>query len=233
MSPMPPSSSPTPDLEAGPGLYGEDVDPLPKRVAVEVELTRKGARPVREAWTGPAWPLDPDRLLRPARGRRLPDRPAARIRPRHPIQVHPLPEVPGHQLPALHPPRRCLVTRPDHPAPVTAGRPPRPADPPGRPPARCQRPAAGHAGAGLDLPLSIVAWLVGQAVILLQRRWHWWRFASPPSPRSRAVLVLVGPEEALRRHIFVPQHFWQYVALHFGFGPPGTESPSASSSGTC
>jgi hypothetical protein len=21
---------------------------------------------------------------------------------------------------------------------------------------------------------------------------------------------------------FVPQHFWQYVALHFGFGPPGT-----------
>ena len=33
---------------------------------------------------------------------------------------------------------------------------------------------------------------------------------------------MVGPEEALRRHIFVPQHFWQYVALHFGFGPPGT-----------
>ena len=26
-------------------------------------------------------------------------------------------------------------------------------------------------------PLSIVAWLAGQAVILLQRRWHWWRFA--------------------------------------------------------
>ena len=33
---------------------------------------------------------------------------------------------------------------------------------------------------------------------------------------------MTGPEEALRRHIFVPQHFWQYVALHFGFGPPGT-----------
>jgi hypothetical protein len=37
-----------------------------------------------------------------------------------------------------------------------------------------------------------------------------------------AVLLVVGPEQALRRHIFVPQHFWQYVALHFGFGPPGT-----------
>src|SRR4029453_12126091 len=37
-----------------------------------------------------------------------------------------------------------------------------------------------------------------------------------------AVLAAVGPEEALRRHIFVLQHFWQYVALHFGFGPPGT-----------
>jgi hypothetical protein len=29
-----------PEAEAGSGLYGEDVDPLPRRVAVEVELTR-------------------------------------------------------------------------------------------------------------------------------------------------------------------------------------------------
>jgi hypothetical protein len=36
------------------------------------------------------------------------------------------------------------------------------------------------------------------------------------------VLAVTGPQEALRRHIFVPQHFWQYIALHFGFGPPGT-----------
>ena len=41
------------DSPAGSGLYGEDVDPLPKRVAVEVELTRKGAARLREAWTRP------------------------------------------------------------------------------------------------------------------------------------------------------------------------------------
>jgi hypothetical protein len=71
-------------------------------------------------------------------------------------------------------------------------------------------------------PLSIVAWLVGQAVILLQRRWHWWRFTLASLIAIGAVLAVTGPEEALRRHVFVPQHFWQYVALHFGFGPPGT-----------
>jgi hypothetical protein len=71
-------------------------------------------------------------------------------------------------------------------------------------------------------PLSIVAWLAGQAVILLQRRWHWWRFALAALAAIGVVLAVTGPEETLRRHIFVPQHFWQYVALHFGFGPPGT-----------
>jgi hypothetical protein len=71
-------------------------------------------------------------------------------------------------------------------------------------------------------PLSIVAWLAGQAVILLQRRWHWWRFALASLAALGVVLAVTGPEEALRRHVFVPQHFWQYVALHFGFGPPGT-----------
>jgi hypothetical protein len=72
-------------------------------------------------------------------------------------------------------------------------------------------------------PLSIAAWLLGQAVILLQRRWHWWRFTLASLAAIGLVLAVTGPQEALRRHIFVPQHFWQYVALHFGFGPPGTE----------
>jgi hypothetical protein len=71
-------------------------------------------------------------------------------------------------------------------------------------------------------PLSILAWLAGQAVILLQRRWHWWRFTLAALAWITGVLLVVGPEQALRRHVFVPQHFWQYVALHFGFGPPGT-----------
>jgi hypothetical protein len=71
-------------------------------------------------------------------------------------------------------------------------------------------------------PLSLPAWLVGQAVILLQRRWHWWRFTLAALAWIGLVLVVTGPQEALRRHIFVPQHFWQYVALHFGFGLPGT-----------
>jgi hypothetical protein len=85
-----------PTTEAGSGLYGEDVDPLPKRVAVEVELTRKGAARLREAWTRPRhgrWTRTvyyaPPEVASYLAGQ------LARIRPRHPIQVHPLPDVPG------------------------------------------------------------------------------------------------------------------------------------------
>jgi hypothetical protein len=85
-----------PDPEAGSGLYGEDVDPLPKRVAVEVELTRKGAARLREAWTRPRH----GRWIRtvyyaPAEVAGYLTGQLQRIRPRHPIQVHPLPEVAG------------------------------------------------------------------------------------------------------------------------------------------
>jgi hypothetical protein len=85
-----------PDTEAGSGLYGEDVDPLPRRVAVEVELTRKGAARLREAWTRPRhgrWQRTvyyaPPEVASYLTGQ------LARIRPRHSIQVHPLPDVPG------------------------------------------------------------------------------------------------------------------------------------------
>ena len=85
-----------PQTGAGAGLYGEDVDPLPRRVAVEVELTRKGAARLREAWTRPRhgrWQQTayyaPPEVASYLAGQ------LARIRPRHPIQVHPLPQVPG------------------------------------------------------------------------------------------------------------------------------------------
>jgi hypothetical protein len=85
-----------PDTEAGSGLYGEDVDPLPRRVAVEVELTRKGAARLREVWTRPRhgrWTRTvyyaPPEVAGYLSGQ------LQRIRPRHPIQVHPLPDVPG------------------------------------------------------------------------------------------------------------------------------------------
>jgi hypothetical protein len=85
-----------PEAAAGAGLYGEEVDPLPKRVAVEVELTRKGAARLREAWTRPRhgrWQRTvyyaPPEVASYLTGQ------LQRIRPRHPTQVHPLPEVAG------------------------------------------------------------------------------------------------------------------------------------------
>jgi len=89
-----------PNTIAGSGLYGEDVDPLPKRVAVEVELTRKGAARLREAWTRPRhgrWTLTVYYASPEVAGYLTGQ--LQRIRPRHPIQVHPLPDVPGTSYP--------------------------------------------------------------------------------------------------------------------------------------
>jgi hypothetical protein len=72
-------------------------------------------------------------------------------------------------------------------------------------------------------PLSLFVWLVGQLVILAQKRWHWHRFALAALAYIAYVLAVIGPQQALRRHFYVHQHFWQYVALMLGFGPPGTK----------
>jgi hypothetical protein len=70
-------------------------------------------------------------------------------------------------------------------------------------------------------PLSLAVWLIGQLLILVQKRWHWHRFALAALLYLGYVLAVLGPEQALRRHFYVHQHFWQYVALLLGFGPPG------------
>jgi hypothetical protein len=89
-----------PDARGGAGLYGEDVDPLPRRVAVEVELTRKTAARLREAWSRPRhgrWTqtvyFAPPEVAAYLTGQ------LERIRPRHPITVRPLPAVPGTSYP--------------------------------------------------------------------------------------------------------------------------------------
>jgi hypothetical protein len=70
-------------------------------------------------------------------------------------------------------------------------------------------------------PLSLAVWLVGQLLILVQKRWHWHRFAIAALAYLAYVLAMVGPGPALQRHFYVHQHFWQYLALLLGFGPPG------------
>jgi hypothetical protein len=72
-------------------------------------------------------------------------------------------------------------------------------------------------------PLSLGVWLVGQLVILAQKRWHWHRFALAALAYTAYVLAVIGPADALRRHFYVHQHFWQYLALMLGFGPKGTK----------
>jgi hypothetical protein len=66
-------------------------------------------------------------------------------------------------------------------------------------------------------------WLAGQLVILAQKHWHWHRFALAALAYLAYVLLVIGPQAALRRHFYVHQHLWPYVALMLGFGPPGTK----------
>jgi len=85
---------------AGTGLYGQEVDPLPRRVAVEVELSRKAAARLRESWQRPRH----GRWLRtvyyaPPEVASYLDGQLDRIRPKHPIDVRPLPAVPGTTYP--------------------------------------------------------------------------------------------------------------------------------------
>jgi hypothetical protein len=84
----------------GTGLYGQDVDPLPRRVAVEVELTRKSAARLRESWQRPRhgrWTRTV--YYAPPEVAAYLDRQLDRIRPKHRIDVRPLPEVPGTTYP--------------------------------------------------------------------------------------------------------------------------------------
>jgi hypothetical protein len=86
--------------DTGTGLYGQDVDPLPKRVAVEVELTRKAAARLRENWQRPRhgrWTRTV--YYAPPEVAAYLDRQVERIRPKHRIEVRPLPEVPGITYP--------------------------------------------------------------------------------------------------------------------------------------
>jgi hypothetical protein len=91
---------PDDDDATGTGLYGQDVDPLPRRVAVEVELTRKSAARLRENWQRPRhgrWTRTvyyaPREVADYLAGQ------VERIRPKHRIDVRPLPEVPGTTYP--------------------------------------------------------------------------------------------------------------------------------------
>jgi hypothetical protein len=85
---------------AGTGLYGQDVDPLPRRVAIEVELTRKAAARLRESWQRPRhgrWTQTV--YYAPPEVASYLDRQVERIHPKHRIDVRPLPEVPGTTYP--------------------------------------------------------------------------------------------------------------------------------------
>ena len=83
-----------PDRPVGRGLVGEAVDPLPRRVAVEVELARKSSGRLRERWTHPGRWLRTVYYAPPQIGGYLRGQ-LERIDPKHPVDIHPLPQVAG------------------------------------------------------------------------------------------------------------------------------------------
>jgi hypothetical protein len=104
---------------------------------------------------------------------------------------------------------------------------PPPSGPWHHPPRAAHQPSPSGLGLAVLLlfwfsPLSLAVWLVGQLLILVQKRWHWHRFALAALGYLGYVLAVIGPGPALARHFYVHQHFWQYIALLLGFGPQGT-----------
>ncbi len=111
--------------------------------------------------------------------------------------------------------------------PVGPPAPPPPSGPWQPTPRAARQPSSSGLGLAVFLlfwfsPLSLAVWLAGQLLILAQKRWHWHRFALGALAYIAYVLMVIGPADALRRHFYVHQHFWQYAALMLGFGPPGT-----------
>ena len=136
------------------------------------------------------------------------------------------------------------MTRPNHPCAGPAGRPPRPADPPRRPPARRQRPVAGHAGAGLVLPavhrglaaraggdpvaapLALVALHPGRPRLDRRRAAGRDRPRGGPAAahlRAPALLAVRGPALRLRppgTRITISQFLWDLVATQVWLAVP-------------
>jgi hypothetical protein len=78
-------------------------------------------------------------------------------------------------------------------------------------------------------PIFLAVWLVGQLLILVQKRWHWHRFAVAALIHLAYVLVVIGPEAALRRHFYVPSTSGSTSRSSSASAPRGPSCRSGSS----